>query len=124
MITVTRTFTLEEARKTIPLVKQIVLDILSTGHSLHYYAERGNANGEGNRRIEELLCKFQSYIQELEEIGCYYKDWNFQNGLVDFPATVNGKEVFLCWKCDESDIMYYHDVDAGYSGRKTIWDLV
>jgi Uncharacterized conserved protein len=120
MITVTRTFTLEEARRTIPLVKQIVLDILSTGHELNYYVEKTNGNTDVSKRIEELLYKFQGYIQELEDLGCYYKDWNFKDGLVDFPATIEGREVFLCWKCGENDIKYYHDVDAGYTGRKEI----
>lgn len=120
MITVTRTFSLEEARRTIPLVKQIVFDILSTGHLLNYYAEKINGTAEGNKKIEELLYKFHSYVQELEDIGCYYKDWNFKDGLVDFPATIGGKEVFLCWKCDEDDIKYYHELDTGYNGRKVI----
>jgi len=120
MITVTRTFTLEEARRTIPLVKQIVLDILSTGHLLTYYAERLNGSNERNRKVEELLYKFHGYIQELEDIGCFYKDWNFSDGLVDFPATIDGKDVFLCWKCDEDDILFYHEIDDGFEGRKSL----
>lgn len=124
MITVTRTFSLEEARRTIPLVKQIVLDILSTGHLMNYYADKMNGTPEGNRKIEELLYKFHGYIQELEDIGCYYKDWNFKEGLVDFPATIDGKDVFLCWKCDEDDIKYYHELDDGYSGRKALPETV
>ncbi len=38
---------------------------------------------------------------------CYYTD-------------VNGKEVFLCWRSDEDDILYYHEVDTGFAGRKLI----
>jgi hypothetical protein len=26
----------------------------------------------------------------------------------------------LCWRSDEDEIKYYHDIEAGYSGRKLI----
>jgi hypothetical protein len=39
-------------------------------------------------------------------------------GLVDFPAILGGREVFLCWEKDEQDIEYWHDLDSGYSGRE------
>ncbi|RPI70946.1 MAG: DUF2203 family protein, partial [Ignavibacteriales bacterium] len=41
-------------------------------------------------------------------------------GLVDFPSIINNKEVFLCWRSDEDEIKFYHDIDSGYSGRKPI----
>jgi hypothetical protein len=31
-------------------------------------------------------------MQELEEIGCYFKDWNFSIGLIDFPAILMAKK--------------------------------
>jgi hypothetical protein len=120
MITVTRTFTLEDARKTLPLVIQIVHDILSTGNELKYYAENNTGTALEDRRVDELISRFKSYMQELEEIGCYYKDSDFSSGLVDFPATIDGKEVFICWKYGDSDIIHYHDIDVGYAGRKLI----
>ena len=61
-------------------------------------------------------------MAELEEIGCFYKDWNFTIGLVDFPAIIDGKEVLLCWRSDEDDILYYHGFEDGYAGRKEIPD--
>jgi hypothetical protein len=63
-------------------------------------------------------------MEELEEIGCFYKDWNFSIGLVDFPAIINGEEVYLCWKTDEEKIIYYHRIHEGFSGRKLIPDYV
>ncbi len=41
-------------------------------------------------------------------------------GLIDFPAVIGGKEVFLCWEKDERDIEFWHDLDAGYAGRERL----
>ncbi len=41
-------------------------------------------------------------------------------GLVDFPAVIGGEEVFLCWKSDEDKLLYYHEADSGFAGRKLI----
>jgi len=59
-------------------------------------------------------------MSELEEIGCYFKDWNFSIGLVDFPSVINGEEVLLCWRSDEDDIKYFHRIEDGYSARQLI----
>lgn len=59
-------------------------------------------------------------MDEFKEIGCFYKDWNFAVGLVDFPAIIDGEEVYLCWKSDEEKILYYHGISDGFRGRKLI----
>ena len=41
---------------------------------------------------------------------------DIDRGLIDFPALLGGKEVFLCWEQDEEDIEFWHDLDAGYAG--------
>jgi hypothetical protein len=41
-------------------------------------------------------------------------------GLVDFPAIMGGKEVFLCWESDEDDIEFWHDLETGYGGREKL----
>jgi hypothetical protein len=41
-------------------------------------------------------------------------------GLVDFPALLGGKEVFLCWESDEDDIEFWHDLESGYGGRERL----
>ena len=40
--------------------------------------------------------------------------------LIDFPAIIGGREVFLCWEQDEDDIEFWHDIDAGYAGRERL----
>lgn len=113
-------FTPKEARLTLPLVKQIVKDILDTGFIIKSIADVLDGRIENNEEIKALLVKMNKYLAELEEIGCYYKDWNFAVGVVDFPAMINGEEVFLSWQSDEEDIIYYHRPEDGLGGRKRI----
>jgi hypothetical protein len=113
-------FTPDEANKTLPLVKKIVKDILNTGHEMNSLITFLGDDTENHSQINQLVEQMNSYFAELEEIGCLYKDWNFRIGLVDFPAIINDREVFLCWRSDESEIMYYHPIETGYSGRKPL----
>ena len=39
-----------------------------------------------------------------------------EDGLVDFPALREGREVHLCWRSGEAKIDYWHEVDAGIAG--------
>ena len=70
--------------------------------------------------INRLMDQLDELFEETEALGCYYKDWNFTVGLVDFPAKINGKDVMLCWRSDEDEIRYFHDAESGYSGRRLI----
>ena len=120
MTTDLKYFTAAEARNTLPLVRKIVKDILDTSKEMRLIADEIGGDVEKDPRILKLADNIEDFMQELEEIGCYFKDWNFSIGLVDFPAIIEGKEVFLCWKSDEEDILYYHEPEVGFSGRKLI----
>lgn len=113
-------FTPDEARRTLPLVKRIVRDILNDAYQIRTISESLNTPAEENPEILQLAQNIEGYMEELEQIGCLYKDWNFQIGLVDFPALINGEEVFLCWRSDEEEILFYHGINDGFSGRKLI----
>ena len=109
-------FSPAEASKTLPLVKKIVNDILKCGRQLQELydtdADRDSIESK-TKELEELTA-------EVEALGCEYKDWNFEIGLVDFPSLIDGEDVYLCWKSDEPGLMYYHGVNEGFAGRKLI----
>jgi hypothetical protein len=113
-------FTIAEAAQTLPLIKGIVGDILDLSHEIHALGIILGEDAPDHPQLQEKLDELQGYLAEMEEMGCYYKDWGFSIGLVDFPAIINGQEVFLCWRSDEEEIMYYHEIDAGYAGRRRI----
>lgn len=118
--TATKYFTPEEAKRTLPLVKKIVKDILDTSFQISTIAEQMGPEAQENPEVQKLIGDLNYFIRELEEIGCYYKDWNFSIGLVDFPSFIDDDEVYLCWRSDEEDILYYHGINEGYAGRKRI----
>ena len=120
MTTDTKYFTPAEANKTLPLVRKIVDDILSATKEMRLIAEEIGPEATEDERLKKLAADVENFMAELEEIGCYFKDWNFTTGLVDFPGMVNEEEVFLCWKSDEDKVKFYHRVDDGFAGRKPI----
>ena len=120
MTTETKFFTPCEANKTLPLVKKIVKDILDTTREMRLIAEDYDGKVEENPVVKKMAEDVNSFMNELEEIGCFYKDWNFTIGLVDFPSFIDGKEVYLCWRTDEEEIRFFHGMDEGYSSRKPI----
>jgi hypothetical protein len=113
-------FTPEEANRTLPLVRKIVKDILDYSFELKTISDSIGGEIEDNREAQYLINSIKGFMRELEEIGCYYKDWNFSIGLVDFPGIIDDEEVYLCWRSDEESISYYHGINEGFRGRKLI----
>ena len=113
-------FTPKEANQTLPLVKRIVADILGTGDRIRALSAEIGKNAESDPQIIQWMNQLEELFEELELLGCSYKDWNFTVGLVDFPSVIGGQQVFLCWRSDEEKLKYYHEIDAGFPGRKLI----
>lgn len=68
-----------------------------------------------NQRIR-TLADMQELLGEFQRREIQIKD--LERGLVDFPAIIAGREVFLCWERDEDSVEFWHDLDTGYSGRE------
>lgn len=116
---VRHSFTPEQANRTLPLVKRIVGDLLAKGQELRALARRPN-DAASVERAPVLEREIRDLLGELERIGCSYKDWGFEHGLVDFPGEIDGARVLLCWRSDEAEVSWYHPHDAGFAGRKPI----
>ena len=61
--------------------------------------------------VKELLTEFQRRDIQIKDLD---------RGLVDFPAILDEKEVFLCWEIEEDDVGFWHELDAGYAGREPL----
>jgi hypothetical protein len=70
-----------------------------------------NQHARATARVHELL-------QEFNRREIFIKD--LDRGLIDFPAIIGGREVFLCWELDEDDIEFWHDIDSGFAGRERL----
>ena len=125
-----KVFTLEEANRTLPLVRRIVRDIVEGHRRLQELAAEysrlasdlgeslGDRRAELRREIDALTRTVNGYIEELHGLGCLFK--GFEEGLVDFYALKGGRPVFLCWKLGEERIEWWHELDAGYRGRQPL----
>jgi hypothetical protein len=61
--------------------------------------------------MKDVLLEFYRRQIQIKDID---------RGLVDFPALIGGKEVFLCWEKGEESVEFWHDLDAGFAGREPL----
>jgi hypothetical protein len=61
--------------------------------------------------LRDVLAEFARRAIMLQDL---------HRGLIDFPALMGGREVFLCWEDGEEAVEFWHDLDAGYAGRERI----
>ena len=94
-----RRFTLEQANKSLPLVKRVVADIVKTHQSATQLQTKIEKAGDPN-------------------IGCELKD--YRTGLIDFIGRHKGRDIFLCWKLGEEQIGHWHEMQSGFAGRQPV----
>ncbi len=128
-----KVFTVEQANALLPLVRAITTDLVELSREVierHQRlalltAGRQNAHrdpySEELSQIEEELekdsARVQGFVQELRDLGVEPKS---AEGLVDFPSQMDGRLVFLCWKLGEREVLHWHDLDSGFSGRQPL----
>jgi hypothetical protein len=72
-------------------------------------------------RIRGIVYRMERYVSQLVAWDITLRD--IETGLVDFPALVNGRQVCLCWRLGEEHVGFWHELDAGLSGRRPLIDL-
>ena len=129
-----RHFTPEEANAALPQVRPLVERMVALRRA-HAEAQerqeelegriRGNGGGippatlaEAAAEIERLERELSGIVDEIAEHGAEVKD--LDEGLIDFPALRRGETVLLCWKLGEEEIRYWHRVEDGFAGRRSL----
>lgn len=128
-----RYYTVEEANKALPLVRMIIGDIVRQYRVVEDLQQRlsvvsGERRKPSNDFYSEELAqsqaeldaeetKLRTYIDELRRLGVEFKG---ADGLCDFYSIMDGREVFLCWKLGEPEVQHWHDLDAGFAGRRPL----
>jgi hypothetical protein len=129
-----RLFTIEQANAMLPLVKAICSDLATLARDVMERRHRlalltaGRELKPGDPYSDELTqmegdlerdaVRLQEYVAELRELGVEPK--GAVEGLVDFPCELDGRVVYLCWKLGEPEVLYWHDLDTGFSGRQPL----
>lgn len=128
-----RTFTVEQANRMLPLVRRIVRDIVDAHQTWSRAVQSYETAATWTRAdspssqlatleadVRRLAAEIEGYLVELRELGVDFK--GFEQGLVDFPGEREGRVVCLCWKLDEDEVKFWHEVSDGYAGRQPIGD--
>jgi len=124
MITKRKYFTPDEANATLPLVRRIVSDLLDRGRALRaIQAEGPHQDASVLDHATALEREVQELGSELEALGCRYRDWEFEVGVVDFPARIGEHEVMLCWHHGEPRIGWYHGPNESHGQRRPLDEL-
>jgi len=119
-------YTRAEARALLPQIRLWLKRIVQLKEELEKYEQRleslmqpgCDVGGETVNAWVRLLADIQEVFMEFHRREIQIKD--LSRGLIDFPALIGGKEVFLCWEQDEEDIEFWHDLDAGFAGREPL----
>lgn len=127
-----RIFEAADAERALPLVRRIVLDLqaeyprwreavgrfelASVGHAPG--AAESGVLVASQREVTERAERISGYLTELDQVGCVFK--GFEAGLVDFYSLREDRLIFLCWRLGETRVANWHELDAGFAGRRPI----
>ncbi len=118
--------TREEARALLPQIQQWLARLNQSRDKLLQYDQRlaqllaggHDLGGDSVNDWIRTLADTQRVLREFHRREIQVKD--LARGLVDFPALLGGREVFLCWEQGEEDIEFWHELDAGFAGRERL----
>jgi hypothetical protein len=121
-----RHFTVEEANAAIDWIAKRIDEIREArdrlsepeAHAVLAEAAPANGGGEPARAVGEAFRDVRRLLIELQAVGIVLRD--LDRGLIDFPAVIDGREVYLCWEVGEDEVSHWHDVDAGFGGRRPL----
>jgi hypothetical protein len=120
-------FTVAQANQALPYVRRVTSDIREAYRravSLQQEMEFPLPDHDTDQlrdEYERIMQRLNELVDELTAVGAELKDYD--KGLVDFPAVHEGREVLLCWMLGEDEVKAWHEVDAGFAGRREIETL-
>lgn len=124
-------FTLAEARAALPQVKALMEQAQSARKALLaarpdlWPALKAAATNGGSKEAGQALVHYRALeagIKGIQALGVVVKD--VDQGLVDFIGTRDGREIYLCWRHGEAEIAYWHELNAGFAGRRPLDDAI
>ena len=119
-------YTREEAQALLPQIRQWLQRLNDLRQQLEKVDKRvgslmsggDDVGGDQVNRWIRIMADMQDVLLEFQRREIVIKD--MERGLVDFPAIVSGREVFLCWEQDEEAVEFWHDLDTGFGGRERL----
>jgi hypothetical protein len=119
-------YTRDEANALLPKIRQWLARLTQLREDLQRCEKRlsgltGQGNDIGGETVNNwirTLANMQEILSEFQQREIFIKD--LERGLLDFPAIIGDKEVFLCWESDEETVEFWHDLETGFGGRERL----
>jgi len=97
-------------------------DVARLGERLHAAGADDDADpavaGVLRARIRAVVDQMEGAVARLDDWGIVLRD--IRTGLIDFPALVNGRQVWLCWRLGEDGIEWWHELSTGFESRQPL----
>jgi hypothetical protein len=121
-----RHFTQAEANELLPQLTTLLTRLREAkdeltdteAHEALSEAAPTNGGGEQGRQVGVAFLEVRRLLETVERSGIVLRD--IDRGLVDFPALVDGREIYLCWELGEDEVAYWHELEGGYGGREPL----
>jgi hypothetical protein len=129
---VTNYYDLEAANERVselrPLLESLRADRDAIAAAQSRMKQLQGADGDQEARLRQEQEQMTTIVRRMERAVLQIDTWGITlrdigSGLVDIPALVNGRPIWLCWRLGEEDIAWWHDIDAGMAGRKPLIEL-
>ena len=119
-------YTLDRANDRIPEISDMLTLLRTQRDELRELkATFDVAAGDDQRRfrlrMQGLVDQMQAAVARIDGWGITLRD--IDSGLIDFPALVSGRQVWLCWRLGEGPVEWWHELDDGFSGRRPLVEL-
>lgn len=72
-------------------------------------------------RMKGVIDQMAAAVARIDALGLTLRD--IERGLIDFPALVSGRQVWLCWQLGETDVAWWHELETGFGSRRPLADL-
>ncbi len=69
-------------------------------------------------RMRGIMDQMQADMAWMDERSIVLRD--IETGLLDFPASAAGRAVWLCWRFGESSVGWWHGMEEGFTGRRSV----
>ena len=128
-------FTLAEARAALVAVRESLAALQRVQVRLREVRAELDALGRrhlndgvvAERRVRALRQEQQQLGEEAGVHGTAIRTSgaelrNLEEGLLDFPAMIDGTPAYWCWRTGEDDIHWWHPRTTGFAGRRPIAD--
>ena len=125
------TFDVASANQMLPLVEQIVVDLMTLSKELKQQDAQLSVLDALPKPtnlaafVEELSAmkesfgtdrqRLESCQRELASLGVTVD--SVEHGAIDFPAFINRRPVMLCWKLGEAAVAHWHYPNEGFQQR-------